>query len=60
MVLIVESGRDETIPHEVVAAYVAASRNTRHQIIADATHSLSDPTWNAAFVRMILNFFRGM
>jgi uncharacterized protein len=55
--LVLESGCDEAIPHEIVAAYVAAARNVRYEVIADATHALRDPAWDAVFVRLIVDFF---
>lgn len=56
--LVVESGHDETVPHEVVAAYVSAARDVRYEVIAGASHGLTDPSWDALFVRWILDFFR--
>jgi uncharacterized protein len=55
--LVLESGCDEAIPHEVVAAYVAAARDVRYEVIAGASHALTDPAWDAVFVRLIVEFF---
>ncbi len=59
--LILESGNDELIPHSVVKAYVeAAHGNAHHQVIADATHRLTDPVWQQAFVDAIITWFRSL
>jgi uncharacterized protein len=55
-VLVLESGRDEVIPHAVVEAYAAAG--ARHEVIAEATHRLADPAWEAAFVELLTDWFR--
>jgi pimeloyl-ACP methyl ester carboxylesterase len=56
-VLVLESGRDEAIPHAVVEAYLRASPRARHEVIRDATHSLSEPAWQAEFVRLLQEWF---
>ena len=56
-VLILESGADEIIPPEVIAAYRKACPTAQHRIIADATHYLSDPEWEKQFLQAILSFF---
>jgi pimeloyl-ACP methyl ester carboxylesterase len=55
--LVLESGADEVIPHEVVAAYLAACPSARHRLIAGASHRLTDPEWEKQFIQTILNFF---
>jgi uncharacterized protein len=52
-VLLVESGNDRTMPHPVVASYVAAFANAHsltHRIIAGADYGLSRETWKAAYI----------
>jgi uncharacterized protein len=55
--LVVKSEHDETIPGDVVDAYVAAARDVRHETILGAAHALSNPAWNERFVELILEFF---
>lgn len=57
-VTLVESERDEVIPHAVVEAYLAACPRARHTVIPGAAHSLSDPAWNEAFLAEILAWAR--
>jgi uncharacterized protein len=60
-VLILESGKDEVIPSGVIRAYLDACRGrARHETIANASHSLTDPIWQAAFVAIIVDWFRGL
>jgi pimeloyl-ACP methyl ester carboxylesterase len=56
-VLVVESGRDEVIPHAMVKAYLERCQHAGHEIIAEATHRLADPAWEAQFVRLVLEWF---
>jgi pimeloyl-ACP methyl ester carboxylesterase len=56
-VLVLESGRDEAIPHAVVEAYLRACPRARHEVIRDATHRLTDPAWEAEFVRLLQEWF---
>jgi pimeloyl-ACP methyl ester carboxylesterase len=55
--LVVESGNDEEIPHEIVEGYLGALPNAGHTVIAYATHALSQPEWREAFVQQLLSFF---
>ena len=57
-VALVESERDEVIPHAVVEAYLDACPQARHTVIPGAAHSLSDPAWNEAFLTEILAWAR--
>jgi uncharacterized protein len=57
--LIVESEHDTTIPHEVIANYLAAfakARSVSHQVIPGADHALSRPRWRDAFASMLLEW----
>jgi uncharacterized protein len=56
-VLILESGADDTIPPEVIAAYRVACPKAQHQVIADAAHRLTDPKWQEQFLQAIIDFF---
>ena len=56
-VLVVESERDETIPHSVIQAYLETRPDARHEILAGATHALTDPRWNEAFIEEIVGWF---
>ena len=55
-VTVVESEHDEVIPPAVVAAYVASRAGIRHETIAGAAHAMSDPAWNAEYLRLILEW----
>ncbi len=59
-VLVLESERDAVIPHATIEAYLAASPRVRHEVIADATHNLSDPAWRAQFTGRIVSWFGGL
>lgn len=55
--LIVESGADEVIPPEVIAAYLAACPRARRVAIPGAAHALTDAVWRRRFLDEILGFF---
>jgi pimeloyl-ACP methyl ester carboxylesterase len=57
-ILILESEKDEYIPHSVIEAYLNASPRAHHEVIADATHVLKEPAWKEAFLKAIKNWFR--
>jgi uncharacterized protein len=56
-VLILESECDETIPHAVVEAYLNVCRHTRHEVIPQAGHRLTDETWQAMFLDSLTRWF---
>jgi pimeloyl-ACP methyl ester carboxylesterase len=56
-ILILESERDEAIPHSVVEAYLSADRTARHEVLPEATHSLTEDRWRAAFVEIVVAWF---
>src|SRR3984893_254573 len=49
-VLVLESELDERIPHSQIVAYLRACRRSEHEVIPGATHALTAPVWNEAFV----------
>ena len=58
-VLIGESGRDDVIPHQVVANYVHAfdgARSLRHKILAGADHGLSRETWRRQWGALLVDW----
>jgi uncharacterized protein len=57
-VLVVESERDETIPHRIVERYLQALRRGQHRVIAGATHQLTSEVWRGEFRQIILDWFR--
>lgn len=62
-VLLVESGRDGTIPHPVIANYRAAFeavRSLTYRVIADADHGLSEPRWQRAYTALLVGWMREM
>ena len=56
-IMVLESERDEVIPHAVVEAYLAAFPRARHDVVARATHALTEPGWQEQFVASILDWF---
>ena len=56
--LIVESERDEAIPHRIVERYVDAFVHGRHHLIKGATHQLTRPAWRREFMQLIVDWFR--
>ena len=58
--LVLESGADEVIPHAVIDKYLTAAMHCAHHVIAGATHALVREEWNAAFIREILDWFKGL
>jgi uncharacterized protein len=59
-VLVVESEKDESVPHATIEAYRTAGSTAQHRLIPDAGHELNRPEWRAAFVAAILDFFSGL
>lgn len=56
-IMVLESERDESIPHSVIEAYLAAFPRARHEVIAGATHGLTEPAWQEQFLRGIVGWF---
>lgn len=59
-VLVVESERDEVIPHAVIETYLRKCPEARHAVLAGAAHGLTRPEWNAAFVSLIVSWFAAL
>lgn len=57
-ILVVESERDEIIPHAVVEAYLSAYRNGRHEVMPDVGHRLDTERSRALFMQVIVEWFR--
>lgn len=55
--LVLESERDELIPHASIEAYLRAARHDTHHVLPNATHALTDETSKAAFVDEIIAWF---
>ena len=55
--LVLESGADEVVSPEIIAAYLAACPRARHEIIPGASHRLVRPEWERAYRQAILDFF---
>lgn len=58
--LLVESERDEVIPHEVVATYLRARPDIEHVVLAGAGHALTDPAWRAEYQRLLVGYVAAM
>ncbi len=58
-VLIVESERDDVVPHPAIANYVAAfgqAHSLTYRVIAGADHGLSEKPWQQAYTSLLLNW----
>lgn len=56
-VTIVESERDEVISHATVEAYLAAQPGADHVVQPGARHALTEPSWRADFLEVVLETF---
>lgn len=56
--LIVESERDEVIPPAFIDAYLGACRNPSHAVLRNASHALTNPAWDEAFIQLLLAWSR--
>ena len=62
-VLIVESGQDALIPHEVTESYREASKQAKsltYRVIDKADHALSDPACNEAYTSILVHWITEM
>jgi dienelactone hydrolase len=62
-VLIVESGRDDTIPHAVIENYRDAFANARsltYRCIEGADHGLTDPAYRRTYTTLLVNWITEM
>ncbi|WP_292020666.1 MULTISPECIES: alpha/beta hydrolase family protein [unclassified Brevundimonas] len=62
-VLIVQSGRDDRIPPEVIASYQAAFKDVNsfsHRIIPEATHAMRDPADQRLYATLLINWVEEM
>lgn len=55
--LVVESERDEAIPHAIVESYLRASPGARHEVMLGAAHRLSDEREKERFVEIVVAWF---
>ena len=57
--LIVQSGKNDRIPPEVIASYQAAFKDANsfsHRIIAEATHAMRDPAQQRLYATLLINW----
>ena len=57
--LVVESERDDVVPHPAVANYLAAfgrARSLTYRAIAGADHGLSEPAWQDAYTGLLVGW----
>ncbi|MBE7211089.1 MAG: alpha/beta fold hydrolase [Gluconacetobacter diazotrophicus] len=62
-VLLVESERDDRIPHEAIASYQSAFRDARslaHRTIPGATHAMRDPKHQRLYTRILTGWIEDM
>ena len=61
--LVVESERDEIVPHPAVANYIAALANAHsltYRVIEGADHALSQERWERAYTELLVNWLSEM
>ena len=61
--LVVESARDEIVPHPVVANYIAALANAHsltYRVIEGADHALSQERWERAYIELLVSWLSEM
>lgn len=61
--LVVESARDEVVPHPVVANYIAALANAHsltYRVIEGADHALSQERWERAYIELLVSWLSEM
>ena len=56
--LVVESERDETIPHRIIQRYLDVVAHGHHRVIAGASHDLGRDDWRAEFRQILVDWFR--
>ena len=59
----VESARDEVVPHPVVANYIAALANAHsltYRVIEGADHALSQEPWERAYIELLVSWLSEM
>ena len=62
-VLIVESGKDDRIPTEVILSYQAAFKRASsftHRVIPEASHAMRDPSHQRIYSTMLINWVEEM
>jgi pimeloyl-ACP methyl ester carboxylesterase len=62
-VLIIESERDDTVPHQVIANYRAACTRARSltcRVIEGADHGLTEERWQKAYTMLLVNWLSEM
>lgn len=62
-VLIVESEHDDTVPHPVIANYMAAFQNAHsltYRVLAGADHGLSEERWQRGYSRLLIDWMTEM
>ena len=58
-VLVVESERDDVVPHPTIASYLAAfpqARSLTHRVIAGADHGLAEEPWQRAYTALLVGW----
>jgi dienelactone hydrolase len=62
-VLVIESERDDYVPHSTIANYVSAFREARsmtYRVISGADHALTDPSCRRAYTSLLVGWAREM
>jgi hypothetical protein len=57
--LVVESGKDCTIPHSVITEYLTALPRSTHVVMTEARHRL-EPPFDEQFVEIIPDWIHGL
>ena len=62
-VLLVESGRDNVVPHPVIASYLSAcvhARSLTYRVLEGADHGLSEEPWRSAYTALLVSWLDEM
>jgi hypothetical protein len=62
-VLVVESERDNVVPHAVIASYLSActhARSLTYRVLAGADHGLSEEPWRSAYTALLVGWLDEM
>ncbi|WP_317493555.1 alpha/beta fold hydrolase [Haloechinothrix sp. LS1_15] len=55
--MVLEGERDEVISQDAIQGYLGTARHVTHRVLAGATHSLTEESWNRAFIDEIVDWF---
>ena len=62
-VLLVESERDNVVPHPVIESYLSAcvhARSLTYRVLEGADHGLSEEPWRSAYTTLLVSWLNEM